>query len=238
MPESFTKIVTELSDDLLIPISICPPFGVNFIKVESAFEMFNASIEAAKACDIFIGAAAVLSPLAMSSSRDDPSFAYSGKAHQVPRLPSANPLRRVNPSLAKENLILRYAELHERCGHQHPRVMRKAVDFVTRSGPSWTNCGLTGAQIMRASKLYTCPYCVLSKRRRDPVPVNVDPPHFAGVPGYLSSKIAAPGDIISFDPQTCTPAASDGSSNWFLFKDISTGMNHVTFSTDAQMPTV
>ena len=186
----------------------------------------------------FIGAAAVLSPLAMSSSRDDPSFAYSGKAHQVPRLPSANPLRRVNPSLAKENLILRYAELHERCGHQHPRVMRKAVDFVTRSGPSWTNCGLTGAQIMRASKLYTCPYCVLSKRRRDPVPVNVDPPHFAGVPGYLSSKIAAPGDIISFDPQTCTPAASDGSSNWFLFKDISTGMNHVTFSTDAQMPTV
>ena len=41
------------------PTNLKPPFGIKFIAVESSQEMYAASMEAAKDCNVFIGAAAV-----------------------------------------------------------------------------------------------------------------------------------------------------------------------------------
>jgi len=130
--------------------------------------------------------------------------------------------------------VSRYIRLHENSGHMAPVTMIRAIKSKT-----WHNVDLTVSQVKRASKIYSCPYCILAKRRRDPTPINVDPPDFHGLaPLFLSSKTAEPGDIISFDPQTSTPIAVDGSTNWILFKDVASGFNHVTFGTDASTETV
>ena len=74
--------------------------------------------------------------------------------------------RRIRKATGSD-VMLRYIEAHERCGHQHPTVMQRAVLHK-----SWINLGLTAGQIYRASKLYTCPMCTLAKRHLCKLPIN------------------------------------------------------------------
>lgn len=62
MGYALAKIANKMGAEVTLisgPTILEAPIGVNLIKVESSNEMYEASIEAAKNCDIFIGAAAV-----------------------------------------------------------------------------------------------------------------------------------------------------------------------------------
>lgn len=62
MGYALAKIANKMGAEVTLisgPTILEAPIGVNLIKVESSNEMYGASIEEAKNCDIFIGAAAV-----------------------------------------------------------------------------------------------------------------------------------------------------------------------------------
>ncbi len=62
MGYALAKIANKMGAEITLisgPTILEAPIGVNLIKVESSNEMYEASIEEAKNCDIFIGAAAV-----------------------------------------------------------------------------------------------------------------------------------------------------------------------------------
>jgi hypothetical protein len=129
------------------------------------------------------------------------------------------------------SVLSRYIDLHQKSGHANARYMSKAV---TGDDPAWRNCGLTAEQILKVSRKYSCPHCILAKRNKSSIPVNeqFDPPDIIdGELGSLRSRTAKPGEIISFDPiGPISPLSSSGHKYFFLFKDVATGYNHVMTS--------
>ena len=93
--------------------------------------------------------------------------------------------------------MLRFIELHERTGHVGYRAMQRAVAGPT---PAWRNTGLASGQIGRCGRKYECPHCMLAtKRKKDPIPVNVPDPDPFDPSLPLSRKNAQAGEIISMD---------------------------------------
>lgn len=90
------------------------------------------------------------------------------------------------------SVMSRFYDVHER-GHVHPKYMCKAV---TGDNPAWRNCGLTAGQISRCAKAWSCPTCVLAKRRKMSIPINEkDPNDFDRDKSPLNSKNCLPGSI-------------------------------------------
>jgi len=135
-----------------------------------------------------------------------------------------------------DGVMLRFIELHERAGHLHYKAMQTAV---SGPHPAWRNAGLTFGQIGRCGRKYSCPHCLLAKRKRDPIPTNEPDPDPFDPSLPLSSRNALPGEIISMDPQgPVTPMTSRGHKLWFLFKDVGSGYDHTVFASDQSMQSV
>ena len=59
--------------------------------------------------------------------------------------------------------------------------------------PSWIRADITPQEIREVASSYTCPVCVLSKRRAKSVAANLDDPD--GFYGGINSKNAKPGVV-------------------------------------------
>ena len=131
-------------------------------------------------------------------------------------------LASIHRTVSNDQLISKYINLHERMGHPSARYMVKAMH---PERPTWNNCSLTRQQIREASKLWKCPDCILSKRRRVTIPENEPSDSYDE---YLRSLNAEPGEILSFDPVGPITPYSSGTGHRYvlLFKDVATGMNH------------
>ena len=66
-----------------------------------------------------------------------------------------------------DGVMLRFIEMHERMGHLSYEATQHAI---SGPHPAWSNLGLTFGQIGRCGRKYSCPHCLLAKRKRDPIP--------------------------------------------------------------------
>jgi hypothetical protein len=108
----------------------------------------------------------------------------------------------------------RVIELHKRMGCATVAVMCRAV-----TGPrcAWRNSGVTGEQIRRVMRDFTCLACALAKRNKAPIASG----------GGERKEGLLPGEIISSDPVgKISPSSAVGHCYFFLFKDIATGYLH------------
>ena len=159
------------------------------------------------------------------------------------------PMRSVHPALRQDafsasgrilkitgaDVMARFIEGHERSGHLNYKAMQKAV---SGDHPAWTNFGLTFGQIGRCGRAYSCPHCILARRKRDSIPINREVTSVDGSSSdlnrmHLSSTNAKPGEIISMDPNgPVSPATSAGRKLWFLFKDVATQYDHAIVASE------
>ena len=94
--------------------------------------------------------------------------------------------------------------------------------------PSWIHADITPHEIREVAISYTCPVCVLSKRRAKSVAVNLNDPE--GFYGGINSKNAKPGQIISIDPVgPISPKSIDGFLLCGLFTTLEVPTNGSSF---------
>ena len=128
-------------------------------------------------------------------------------------------------SVSKTKLA-RYITLHERSCHQPAEVLIRVLEGDC---PCWIRADITPQEIREVASSYTCPVCVLSKRRAKSVAANLDDPD--GFYGGINSKNAKPGQIISIDPVgPISPKSINGFSLMWLVYDIGSSNQWVFFS--------
>ena len=181
------------------------------------------TLSAARVCAQPKGVAVAATDPPEEVSGDDDEGRVQGELGEVSTSTSA-PSGRFR-ELGKDGILQRFVRLHEIMGHAEPRAMAKAV---SGDDPTWRNSSITAKQILRCSKLYVCPHCILSKRNALPLPVNIRSEFDNEEGAELTSKNARPGEIISMDPVgPITPASSEGYDYFYLFKDVASGFNTV-----------
>ena len=85
--------------------------------------------------------------------------------------------------------------------------------------PSWIRSDITPQEIRKVAGSYTCPVCVMSKRRAKSVAANLDNPD--SFYGGINSKNAKTGQIVSIDPVgPITPKSTGDYSLMWLVYDI------------------
>ena len=109
------------------------------------------------------------------------------------------------PKSIREKVI----SLHERLGHASTEAM---CDALGGEFPTWTHTDVTPTQVRRVMKRHRCLICHLAKRPKPPIS-----------PPSGERRDMPPGFCLSGDIVPVSPPASDGSTMFFLFADVSTG---------------
>ena len=129
-------------------------------------------------------------------------------------------LRRMNPLHSSQVLKRRKKRRPGKVNPEDSSFQNRVLIRVLEGDcPSWIRADITPQEIREVASSYTCPVCILSKRRAKSIAANLDDPD--GFYGGINSKNAKPGQIISIDPVgPISPKSINGFSLMWLVYDI------------------